>query len=398
MKLLFVHNHYQQPGGEDAVFEQEIQLLRSAGHTVVEYRRSNTEIQESGISGKIAFAKHIVWASDSAQALRSLIEEQKPDLVHIHNTHFMISPLAYYVCQQQGVPVVQTIHNYRLICPNALLLRNGRVCENCLGKTPPWPGIVHKCYRDSRPQTAAVAAMLTFHRLRQTWTKQVDHYIALTEFARHKLIEGGLPPEKISVKPNFVSPDPGLGTGDGGFALFVGRLSPEKGIDVLLDAWQQVGNRLPLKIVGDGPLAQHVEAVSRSTSYIRYLGRQPHGEVLTLMKRASVLVFPSICYEGFPRVIVEAYAVGLPVVSSNLGGMATIVRDRHTGLHFRPGDTNDLAAKVEWLLDHPEELADMRRNARAEFEAKYTAERNYEMLMAIYENVLNRSSHRTDGR
>lgn len=391
MKILLIHNYYQQPGGEDAVFEQEIQLLQSAGHTVIEYKRSNTEIQSSGVAGKVAAAKRTVWASDSAQALRRLIYEQKPDIVHFHNTHFMISPSAYYACKQHGVPVVQTIHNYRLICPNALLLRDGRVCEDCLGKTPPWPGIVHKCYRGSRMQTAAVAAMLTFHRLRQTWTKQVDRYIALTEFARQKLIEGGLPPEKITVKSNFVSPDPGIGTGDGEYALFVGRLSPEKGVDVLLDAWQQLGNKLPLKVVGDGPLSAMCWGIAGQTGNVTALGSLSPSEVYAMMAKATCVIVPSVAYETFGRVIIEAFACGTPAIVSDLGALAELVESGRTGLHFRPGDANDLAAKVEWLLDHPEELADMRRNARAEYEAKYTAERNYEMLMAIYEDVLSYS-------
>jgi glycosyltransferase involved in cell wall biosynthesis len=229
--------------------------------------------------------------------------------------------------------------------------------------------------------------MLAVHRTLGTWVRAVDAYITLSEFARQKFIQGGIPAQRLAVKPNFVHPDPGLGGGRGQYALYVGRLSPEKGVETLLAAWEQLGNRVPLKIVGDGPLAGRVAEATQKLRRAEWLGTQTREQVLTLMKGAHFLVFPSVCYENLPGVILEAYAVGLPVIGSNLGSMVLLIDAGRTGLRFKPGDPKDLAAQVEWILAHPRELARMRRESRAEFEANYTAEKNYSMLMDIYERA-----------
>ncbi|RMD58704.1 glycosyltransferase family 1 protein, partial [Candidatus Parcubacteria bacterium] len=222
-----------------------------------------------------------------------------------------------------------------------------------------------------------------------TWTEQVDCYIALTEFARRKFIEGGLPAEKVAVKPNFVYPDPGEGRHEGDYALFVGRLSPEKGVRTILQAWRLLEG-VPLKVVGDGPLRAGIEAFVRreGLEQVEVLGRRPREEVFRLMREARVLVFPSECYENFPMAVAEAFACGLPVIASRLGAMAEIVEDRRTGLLFEPGVPEDLAVKVEWAWNHPKEMAEMGREARREYQEKYTAEQNYEMLMQIYRSIL----------
>ncbi|GAP62436.1 hypothetical protein ARMA_0859 [Ardenticatena maritima] len=317
--------------------------------------------------------------------MRRLIRERKPDVAHFHNTFLMISPAAYYACQEEGVPVVQTLHNYRLICPGALLMREGRVCEECVGRTAPWPSVMHGCWRGSRLQTSVVAAMLMVHRAMKTWSEQVDIYIALTDFARRKFIEGGLPAEKIVVKPNFVDPDPGVGRHEGNYALFVGRLSPEKGMHTLLRAWRMLKD-VPLKIVGDGPLRAEVEAFigREGLTEVEVLGRKAREDVFCLMQKARVLVFPSECYENFPVSVAEAFACGLPVIASRLGAIAEIVEDGRTGLLFNPNDPEDLAVTVEWAWTHSEKLAEMGREARRAYEEKYTAERNYALLMDIY--------------
>jgi glycosyltransferase involved in cell wall biosynthesis len=218
----------------------------------------------------------------------------------------------------------------------------------------------------------------------RTWIKAVDVYVALSEFSRQKFIEGGFPAEKIVVKPNFVEPDPGLGEGQGGYALFVGRLSFEKGVDTMLAAWEQLGPQLPLKIVGDGPLAGHVAEVTQKLPYVELLGRKPLAEVYDLIGAAKLLIFPSEWYETFGRVAVEAFAKGTPVIAADIGAIAEIVDHGRTGLRFRPGDPEDLAAKVEWAQAHANEIRQMRHEARAEFEAKYTAKDNYRQLMEIY--------------
>lgn len=386
MKLLLVHNTYQQPGGEDQVFASESRLLAAKGHEVLTHTAHNDLV---GALGKLALAGRTSWSRSTYQAIRTLLRRERPQVVHVHNTLPLLSPAVYYAAGAEGVPVVQTLHNYRLLCPNATMFRDGHICEDCLGRFVPWPGVVHACYRGSRAATGAVTLMLSAHRLLGTWTRQVTRYIALTQFMRQKLIEGGFRPDQTVVKPNFVAPDPGVGDHRGRYALFVGRLTVAKGVRTLLEAWGYLEDRIPLKVVGDGP----PEGLARTGQLqVEWLGRQSHEQVIGWMKGASILVFPSEWYEGFGLAIAEAYATGLPVVASNLGAMAELVRDHRTGLLFDPGDALDLAAKVAWTLGHPNELADMGRRAREEFEAKYTAERNYQLLCDIYSAVLDGKS------
>jgi glycosyltransferase involved in cell wall biosynthesis len=391
MKILSVHNSYQQPGGEDQVFAQEADLLRLHGHQVLLYQASNHQV--TGTNPLVLFG-NTIWNKQTYRELRALMQRERPEIVHVHNTFPVISPAAYYAANEEGIPVVQTLHNYRLLCPAYTLFRDGHVCEDCVGKRIPWPSVVHGCYRGSRPATAAVAAMLATHNYKQTWSKAVSAYIALTDFARDKFIEAGFPAAKIFVKPNCLQADPGLGEGTGNYALFVGRLTPEKGISTLLEAWQDLGHELPLQIAGDGPMAPEVEKASREGENVTWLKWLPRAETLQRMKDALVLVLPSTWYEGFPMILAEAFAVGLPVIASNLGSMSSIVDHGRTGLHFEPGTASDLVEKVRWLRAHPGEAMHMRTQARLEFEAKYTADRNYAQLMRIYESVLSPAGQR----
>lgn len=382
MRLMFVHNAYKQRGGEDAVFDAEVQLLKSRGHAVGTYRAHNSDV---ATTSRARLAVETVWSSRAKLALQERLREFRPHVAHFHNTFPLISPSGYAACRAEGVPVVQTLHNYRLLCPNALFFRDGRPCEDCLGKAVPWPGVVHACYRGSRAATGVVATMLTAHRYLRTYDEMVDVYIALTQFERQKHIEGGLPAEKVILKPNFVHPDPGAGEGRGGYVLFVGRLSQEKGLKTLLAAWERLGEGVPLKIVGDGPLAAKVARADRQSPGVEWLGGRSARETLALMGEASALVFPSEWYETFGRVAVEAFAKGAPVIGSDIGAIPEVVEHGRTGLLFRPGDVESLITQVEWLFNRPAELGRMRREARIEFEAKYTAEKNYLKLTRIYE-------------
>jgi glycosyltransferase involved in cell wall biosynthesis len=293
----------------------------------------------------------------------------------------LISPSAYHAARSERVPVVQTLHNFRITCPNALFFRQGRVCEDCLGKLVPWPGILHACYRGSPAASGVTAAMIALHRVMGTWSRAVDVYIALSQFARDKFIAAGIAAERIVVKPNFLYPDPGPGEHMGRFALFVGRLSPEKGVTTLLDAWREIGSGFTLKVVGAGP---EESLLAQPRPGVEWLGWQPHERVVQLMKEAAFLVLPSEWYENFPMTLVEAYATGLPVIGSALGSLAELIHDGETGRHFRPGDATDLAGIIEWAVRHPALLAEQGRNARREFELRYTAEQNYAALMQIY--------------
>ena len=391
MRILSVHNRYQIRGGEDESREAEERLLREKGHQVDVYEQNNEKIAELS---KVQVAARTIWSQDTYRSVREILQRDRYDLIHVQNFFPLISPSVYYAASSVGVPVVQTLRNYRLLCPNAQFFRDGKVCEDCMGKGIPWPGVVRGCYRGNRAGSAAVAAMIVTHRGLGTWTKMVDCYIAISQFAKAKLLEGGLPEPKMVVKPNFVSPDPGVGTGSGGYALFVGRLSHEKGLGTLLDAWKRLKVSVPLKIVGEGPLADEVRQLSRDLPQVEWLGRQPLPQVYRLMGEAMFLVFPSEWYETFGRVAVEAFAKGTPVIAANIGAISELVDSGRTGLLFQPGDSADLARQVEWMLANAEEGAKMRAAARREFEAKYTEEENYRQLIGIYRTVLASRQHR----
>ncbi|MGA7917596.1 MAG: glycosyltransferase family 4 protein [Candidatus Acidiferrales bacterium] len=389
MIILLVHNEYQQPGGEDVVFEQEKRILERGGHEVVTYRRSNHEIEELSAIGRAHLVIRTVWASDTHHDFGELLEREKPDIVHVHNTFVMISPSIYSSCRERGIPVVQTLHNFRLLCPGAQFLRDGKICEDCVDHSL-LRSVWHSCYRDSRPATASVALMLAWHRRARTWGELVDRYIALTDFARNKFIASGFAPDKIVVKPNFVDPDPGAKQSPGAGALYTGRLSNEKGLHTLLDAWKRLPKSCSLDIVGDGPERKALEEEAKrcGLSAIQFRGRLSHQESLAAMKSASFLILPSEWYEGFPMTIAESFACGTPVICSKLGAMEEIIDDPRTGLHFTPGDSEDLARKVEWAFAHPSEIATMGRAARREYEARFTSESAYAQLMTIYEETV----------
>lgn len=378
MRILVAHNAYQQRGGEDSVVADEMALLRRHGHEVDLYARHNDDI--AGAS-RPALAAGTLWSARTAREVPARIRRFRPDIVHVHNTFPLISPAIYWAAAAHGVPVVQTLHNFRLLCPQAMFLRAGQVCESCLGRLP-LPGLVHGCYRDSRVQTATLGAMLALHRGLGTFRRKISRYIALNEFCRRKFIAGGLPGERIAVKPNFVDfPAPPAGRREG--FLFVGRLSREKGVATLAQALAAVP-AARLRVAGDGPEA--VQLADRPR--IERLGALPAEGVRQAMGQALALVLPSIWYENMPRTLVEAFACGLPVLASRLGALADLVTDGVTGLLFAPGDAADLAAKLQWAVDHPEAMARMGGNARRAYEASYTGERNHALLLNIYREAI----------
>jgi glycosyltransferase involved in cell wall biosynthesis len=385
MRILLVHNRYKAAGGEDVVVEGEKSMLEDYGHEVSLLEADNAEI--SGALSQVATGFRAIYSRNAKRRVAAEVARFRPDVMHVHNFLPLLSPSVYYAAHEARVPVVQTLHNYRLICPGAQLLRNGSVCEQCLGRPVPTPGVVYACYRDSRTASASVAAMLALHRTMGTWRVMVDAYITLTEFGRQKFIRGGLPPDRLFVKPNFVhSPSP-PGKGDGGFALFIGRLSEEKGIRPLLAAWKRLGATLPLKIAGDGPLRPEVRAATQCIKNVELLGHVSKGRLTEMLRRAHVVIVPSIWYETFGLVVIEAFAAGVPVIASNIGALGELVDHGRTGLHARPGDPEDLVKQVEWLSVHEEQRRRMQQAARREFELHYTAERNCGILLAIYDRA-----------
>ena len=381
MRVLMLHNRYLVPGGEDQSTTAELALLTDYGHQVELLEHDNREIESLG---KARTAARTLWSSDSYHRVDNKLRDGQFDVMHVQNFFPLWSPSVYYAAARRGIPVVQTLRNYRLMCVNHSFFRDGRVCEDCLGRLMPWPGIVHACYKDSRMASSVVAAMIGLHKMMGTWANRVDVYVALTEFAREKYITGGLPAERIVVKPNFVHPAPLVGTGGGGYALFVGRLSPEKGIPTLLEAWKSPGIALPLRIIGQGPLENSVRAVAASCPRIQYLGSRSPGQVLDTMRQAEFLVFPSEWFEGMPRVVIESFAVGTPVIAANLGACATMVVAGTNGLHFPPGDVSRLRQLLEWHASNLSELRAMRHGARLSFESHYTGKANVDLLLAVY--------------
>jgi glycosyltransferase involved in cell wall biosynthesis len=385
MKILVAHNFYKQAGGEDQCVSAEVAMLRAHGHQVTQYSLSNDAIDAMG---RLDLLSRTIWSRPAFRELRQLFRMHRPQIAHFHNTFPLISPAAYYAARTEDVRVVQTVHNFRLCCVNALLFRDGEVCEECLGTAIPWRGILHGCYRGSRAASAAVATMVATHRALGTWRNAVDMYIALSESSRCKLVAAGLPADKIAIKPNFAYPDPGPGTGRGGYAVYVGRLSAEKGIDTLLEAWRHLEGAPPLKLVGDGPMAATVQAAATQSTAIQWLRGVPHETVYELVGEAAFLVVPSQCYETFSRVVIEAFAKGTPVIVSKLGAMAELVDDGRNGLTFAPGDPEDLGRKVRSILADPPTLKRMRQAARRTFEQHFAANANHDLLMTIYQRAI----------
>jgi glycosyltransferase involved in cell wall biosynthesis len=377
-RILVVHNAYRRRGGEDAVVENEVALLQRKGHDVVLYRRDNNEIEK--LNKAVLFAQTF-WSRRSRRETHALIRAHRPDVIHVHNTFPLVSPSIYWAASAAGIPVVQTLHNYRLLCVQAMFLRNMRTCQDCLGKIP-WRGAVRRCYRGSFVQSATAAGMLSGHRLAGTYRNKVARYIALSTHARDKFIRGGLPSGSVAVKPNFVDMAERVeGPRRGG--LFVGRLSAEKGMAVLLAALDRLPG-ITLDVIGTGP-EQNAVAAHPSVRHSGWIERE---EVLHRMQGASYLVVPSICDEMFGLVVVEAFACGLPVIASRAGAVAELVRHGHAGLLFERGSADELAETIRWAETHSEEMRHLGVNARREYEKKYTPELNYRQLHAIYDEAI----------
>lgn len=383
MNILFVHNRYQHLGGEDGVLDAEMELMSTHGHRVALAMQDNASIDT--LKAKVRSALNVAYSADNRVWMSQQITQFRPDIVHVHNFFPLLTPSIYDACADHRVPVVQTLHNFRIICPGGLLLRNGQVCEKCVGGSA-YNAVWHRCYRDSVVGSFAVARMVQKHRSQSTWSEKVDRIIALTDFAKSKFSEAGIPVESMSVKPNFVtdansSPDPDNARRGG--ALFVGRLSAEKGVATLAGAWRSLD--VPLRVAGSGPLDNEFQSLDDKTVHL--LGRLDRNAVFNEIRQADFLIVPSECYEGFPLVIAEAFMLGTPVLASRLGSMAEIIEDGVTGRLFDAGSPEDLSKQVRWMREHPDRVRQMGMNARREYEKKYTPGRNHELLMRIYQEA-----------
>jgi len=386
MRILILHNRYKLHGGEDVVVQQESRMLRDAGHTVDVMEVFNDDI-EGGLD-KIKTAVFATYSPSSRDVVTERIRQIGAEVLHVHNFFPKLTPSVYDGAHAAKCAVVQTLHNYRLVCPGGLLFRDGSVCEECLGKSFAVPAIRHGCYRGSKMGAATIATMTAVHRLRGTWANGVERYIALNHYAKEIFAaNAGIPENRIRVKPNVI-PDSGIGAHTGTYALFVGRLSPEKGIGTLLRAAMSDRFPLKLKIAGTGPMEDEVKAAAASTSRIEFLGAQPRERVVELTGNALVTVVPSEWHEaGGPLVIGEAFSAGVPVVTTRMEPMATVVQEGVNGLLYEAGRPEDMCRALAQIVEQPEMVKKMRIAARVRYEEMYLPENNLAALLSIYQEA-----------
>lgn len=376
-----VHNYYRSRGGEDAVFEREVSLLRKNGIDVVTHTATNASFEPSKDFSKL------IWNRGENSALQKIIQRERPDIAHFHNLHFVFSQSVYWAAKRNRLPIVETIHNYRPLCPAATLFRAGETCQKCVAKAVPWPAVWHRCYQGSTLYSAAMAATHFSQHVLASRARCVDLHIALTQFQKTKLVEGGFNPERIVVKPNGLEVDPNPGRGGGGYALYVGRLSAEKGVDRLIDLWINRGIDKRLIIVGDGPMSAELAAKVSKSHAIEMVGYKSQAEVSELMGDAQVLLVPSRWYEGFPAVIVEAFARGLPVVAEPIGSLVEIVGGPGFLVPFSDGVM--LEEVLERIERDAQNLGEFRKRCRVEYESKYASDIGAMLLIEVYSRVLN---------
>jgi len=391
MKILLVHNFYGSaaPSGENMVFEAEKSLLQKNGHDVAVFTRHSDEIRNNGFAGMLRGAIATPWNFKMAIAIKKAIADFSPDVIHAHNTFPLISPSIFYAIGKK-VARVLTLHNYRLFCPAAIPLRNGKVCIECIENKTVWPSIRYGCYRNSRLATLPLAVSVALHRMLGTWTKHVDAFITLSDFQRTLMASAGLPDERIYVKPNFYPGNPSVVPWGkrGEFIVFAGRLTAEKGVNSLLRAWRLWGIEAPaLKLVGAGELRTELEQMASGLP-VQFIGQVGSSEAQAHIANARLLVLPSECFEGFPMVIREAFAFGTPVAVSNIGPLPSIVQHGINGVVFEPENRQSLLNTVRTAWETPSLLEELGAGARAEFESKYTEDVNYKILMDIYEQAL----------
>lgn len=388
-----VHNHYLRRGGEDTAFEADIALLRAHGHDVITLEMDNQRIHDMS---RLRLLLRTVWSVESYRKISQVIKEQQPDLMHVHNFFPLLSPSIHFAARRLGVPVVQALHNYRLLCLNGLFLRDGIPCQLCQSKRLAWPGIRYRCYRGQRSASFAVAMMLLTHRLMGTWKRTINRWTAPSAFAKRQFVKGGvLPATRIDVRNNYVSGNSGITQHPRSGFVFVGMLHPWKGADLLLEAWREAGINETLTLIGDGPEAERLHTLSESIPNVTFTGSLNRTEVMQHLQRCRAMVFPSRSYEGGPTVILEAFACGTPVVASRMGAAEEILRHGENGLFFEPNDIQGLARSLKELQASPEEALRMGRNAQQDVEKHYRAESAYPRLVTIYQAAID--DHQTSG-
>lgn len=385
-KILIVHNYYQVPGGEDTVVENEKNMLIDNGHKVLLYTRHNDDIKDKNILQKLLLPLETIFSLKTYRDIKRIIKKENIDIVHVHNTLPLISPSVYYATIHSKVPVVQTVHNFRLLCPGATFTKKGMICEDCMHK-----GLIcavkNRCYRESFTQSLISTVNLAFHRAIGTYRK-VDGYIALTQFNKEKL-KSLINEDKIFIKPNFVDFGYKKSTISDGQKKFLclGRIDKLKGIDIILKAWKEIKDE-ELYIVGSGSYEDEAKkfVLDNKMSNVKFLGFKSKYEVRELLENTKGLVIASQCYEGFPMTIVESFALGVPVIAGNIGNLSKIVKNNKNGLLFKYDSYIDLKNKVE-LLKNEELQEQLSQGAYNSYIEKYNKEINYSELIAIYKTI-----------
>jgi len=392
LKILVIHNRYLEQGGEDTVLSDEKEMLESYGHEIILYSRNNSELKEYSAFAKMRFVlQDSCWSKSVYNEVQNIIEKHKPDIAHIHNTFLMITPSVYDACYDKKIPVVQTFHNYRFLCSNGLFFRENKPCEDCLVKGN-FQSIKHKCWRKSFFASAIMARVLKQFKGYQLFNKKINAGIVLSEFSRDKFVYAGFDSHKLFVKPNFVDlKNIRLTSEKGEDAIFVGRLVDYKGIECLMDAFR-MHPKIRLNIIGDGPLMRAIESQIANMDHVNFLGRLSYQKTLEAIKKSAFLIFPSTCYETFGRVIIEAFACGVPVIASDAGAAKELVQDGYTGYLFESGNSDDLFAKINLFMQNKILMRKMRIHCRQEYEKKYSLSRNYEILLNVYQKAMELNS------
>jgi glycosyltransferase involved in cell wall biosynthesis len=395
MRVLVAHNRYRsaQPSGENAVVEDEARLLAEYGCDVELLQTSSDEIADWPAYKKALLPARTVWSREGHRLVTDAIERFRPDVVHVHNTFPLLSPAALRAARASGAAVVATMHNFRPLCAAATFVRDGKVCTSCLDRGP-LAGVARGCYRGSRLATVPLAASITAHRVAGTWRDSVDRYVFPSSFARSLYVRAGWAPDRLVVKPNTVR-DPGFTrTGGGRGFVALSRFSHEKGLDTLLDAWRSAGIDERLTLIGAGELEGELRARARGLDNVELAGRLSPREAFARLAGARALVVPSRWFEVFPRTIVEAYSLGVPVVASRIGSLAEIVEDGTTGLHVEPDAPDQLAAALRTLAGSVALSARLGDEARRRYEAELAPAPTTRRLLEIYDDAVAQTAER----
>jgi glycosyltransferase involved in cell wall biosynthesis len=394
LRIVVVHNYYgsSAPSGENNAVDTEVGMLRRAGHDVHTFTRKSDEIRDEGWRGLFHGGLTVTWNVVEVFRFRKFLRAIKPDIVHVHNTFPLISPAIFWVIREFAASVL-TLHNYRLFCASALLLRDGAVCTRCLDEFSVRPALRYGCYRNSRLATLPLAQSIALHRAIGTWQSRVDAYIAVTAFQRDRMIAAGLPAGRLHVKPNFFSGSPVVVPWQrrSDIALFVGRLTPEKGVEYLIRGWLEMGvTAPPLRVIGEGPLRASLEQLSKSRgpTNVEFLGAVSPEIAIREVSLAKLLIVPSIWFEGFPIVLQDAFAAGTPSAVSNIGSLPTIVQDGMNGLVFEARSPKAIAELLGRVWGDQALLTRLSAGARSSYEASYTEDINYRRLMDIYSTAM----------